>query len=122
MKLIGELLLLSGCLSLVFNESTMRLRRVWPWRRDDLDPERNEWLNEFYRLSVWGGSIVAIELGLALADVAVVPRVARLLTYGSFGAFLLWKRPALRSREFWERVPHRGTMPRRNRDSTKQGR
>ncbi len=121
MKFIGALLLLTGCFSLVFNEFTTRLRRAWPWRRDDLDPARDRWLNELYRCGVFGGSILSIELGHALAEVTTVPWPARVLIYAIFGVLLFWLPPATRTRAFWERALHHGRKPPRNDDSTTGG-
>jgi hypothetical protein len=50
-------LLVSGVLSLAFNELTVRVRRTWPERRGDSDPIRDQELDEFPWLRVYLGSI-----------------------------------------------------------------
>lgn len=105
---IGLLLLISGMLSLCFNEFTVQVRRIWPWRRDDVDPVRNEELNEFYRLSVYFGSAASIEIGARLGDVALPHWMIRLSLYVCFAAWLLWRRPAMRRKQFWLSLPRRG--------------
>lgn len=105
---VGIFLLISGVLSLIFNEFTVQVRRIWPWRRDDSDPTRDEELNEFYRLMVYLGSIGSIELGAVLTAIAL-PHVAfRIAAYLCFGGWLLFRRPAMREREFWLALPSRG--------------
>ena len=96
----GLALILSGMLSLVFNEFTMRIRRVWPWRRDDDDAARDAQLNEYYRLSVYLGSVATIEVGQLIAQVSICHWLIRVLAYLIFGAWLLWRRPALRRKLF----------------------
>lgn len=109
---LGLFLLISGLLSLVFNEFTVQVRRAWPWRRYESDAVRDAELNEFYRLTVYLGSIGAIEVGGFLAG-ALLPHLAfRILIYLCFGAWLLFRRPALREREFWLALPCRGRRPR----------
>lgn len=108
---LGVFLLISGVLSLVFNEFTVQVRRIWPWRRDDSDLTRDEELNEYYRLLVYIGSIGSIEFGTALTA-APLPHIAiRIAAYLCFGAWLLWRRPAMREREFWLVLPFRGRRP-----------
>ena len=105
---LGMFLLVSGLLSLVFNEVTVQVRRIWPWRRDDSDPTRDQELNEFYRLMNFLGSVGSIEIGAVLA-VAPLPHVApRVAAYLCFGAWLLFRRPAMRERAFWLALPFRG--------------
>ena len=98
---IGLFLIVSGLLSLVFNEWTVQFRRAWPWRRDDSDAIRDAQMNEYYRLSVYVGSIVSVEIGKWLAQVDVGHGSLRVLAYAVFGGWLLWRRPALRTKRFW---------------------
>ena len=109
---VGIILLISGGLSLIFNEFTVRIRRIWPWRRDESDPTRDAELNEFYRLMVYLGSIGSIEFGALLAAVALPHIALRIAAYFCFGAWLLFRRPAMREREFWLALPFRGRKPR----------
>ena len=49
--IFGIAMLTVGAVSLMFNEFIVQLRReFWSWRRDDQDPQRDRWLNEYYRL------------------------------------------------------------------------
>jgi len=105
---LGVLLLISGVLSLLFNEFAVQVRRIWPWRRDDSDPVRNQELNEFYRFATYAGSIASIEIGAILAGIALPPLLLRLVAYLCFGAWLIWRRPVMRTREFWLSLPYRG--------------
>lgn len=105
---LGILLVISGTLSLIFNEFTMQLRRVWPWRRDDSDPVRDAALNEFHRLSVYAGSIASIEIGGMLAEASLPHLGIRSVGYLGFGAWLLWRRPALRTRTLWRSLARGG--------------
>ena len=105
---LGLLLLISGLLSLVFNEFTVQVRRIWPWRRDPDDPIRDEELDEYHRLTVYLGSIAAIELGAQLATFDLPHLLLRGAVYLSFGAWLLIRRPVLRSKAFWLSLPQRG--------------
>jgi hypothetical protein len=105
---LGIFLLISGTLSLIFNEFTVRVRRIWPWRRDDSDPVRDEELKEFYRFSIYAGSIASIEIGAVLADIALPHLVLRVVAYLCFGAWLIWRRPVMRTRRFWLSIPYRG--------------
>ena len=105
---IGIYLLITGGLSLIFNEFTVQIRRVWPWRRSDGDRVRDEELNEFYRLMVYLGSIGSIEVGAALTAISLPHVGLRVATYLCFGAWLLWRRPAMREKEFWLALPFRG--------------
>ena len=98
---IGVVFLVWGVLSLVFNEFAMRVRRVWPWRRDDEDPVRDAGLNEFYRLWVYLTAVIAIEIGAWLTEMAWPTGWLRAVIYAGFGAWLLWRRPTLRSRAYW---------------------
>lgn len=98
---IGVFLLVWGVLSLTFNEFAMRVRRVWPWRRDDTDPVRDAGLNEFYRLWVYVGAVVWIEIGVWLTALTWPAAWLRVVAYLAFGAWLLWRRPALRSMAYW---------------------
>jgi hypothetical protein len=98
--------LISGVLSLVFNEFTVRVRRAWPWRRHDSDPVRDEELNQFYRFSVYAGSIVSIEIGARLAAVELPPLALRIVGYLCFGAWLLWRRWAMSPTESQPSVPN----------------
>ncbi len=111
MQAIGWFLLLSGALSLVFNEFTVGVRRVWPWRRDDTDPVRDQRLDEFYRLHVYLGSIVCIEIGAILAEFALPDLLFRTVVYAGFGGWLLYHRPAMRRSCFWLSLPYRGSRP-----------
>ena len=97
---IGLFLIVSGLVSLVFNEFTVRVRRVWPWRRDS-DAVRDAQLNEYYRLSIYVGSVISIEIGQWIAHLSVGNWLLRVLAYVVFGGWLLWKRPALRRKRFW---------------------
>ena len=109
---IGVFLLISGTLSLIFNEFTVQVRRIWPWRRDDADPVRNAELNEFYRFVVYVASIGSIELGASLVAVALPHVALRIVTYLCFGAWLIGRRPAMREKEFWLALPLKGKRPR----------
>lgn len=109
---LGIYLLTIGSFTLLFNEFTMRLRRIWPWRRDDADPGRDEELNEFYRLWVYFGSIACVEIGIWLAAISAPGLAIRVVVYLGFGAWLLWRRPAMRSAAFWLALPFRGRWPR----------
>ena len=99
---LGMFLMISGTASLVFNELTMRVRRVWPWRRDDADPSRDARLNEYYRVSVFFGSVACIECGQWLAQLNAAHWSVRCIAYVVFGSWLLWRRPALRQKRFWK--------------------
>ncbi len=109
---IGIFLLISGTLSLVLNEFTVQVRRIWPWRRDDADPVRDEELKEFYRLTVYAGSIASIEIGAVFADIALPHLALRVVGYLGFGAWLIWRRPVMRTKEFWLSIPHKGKRQR----------
>ena len=108
---VGVFLLISGVLSLIFNEFTVKVRRIWPWRRDESDPTRDDALNEFYRLMVYLGAIGSIEIGALLAAAALPHLALRIAAYLCFGAWLLFKRPAMRERKFWLALPFRGRKP-----------
>ena len=108
---VGLFLLVSGVLSLIFNEFTMQVRRFWPWRRDSSDNTRDAELCEFYRLSVFLGSIGSIEFGAVLAEFALPHAALRVAVYLCFGAWLLFRRPAMRERAFWLALPFRGRKP-----------
>lgn len=90
----------------------MQCRRIWPWRRDDSDPVRDDELNEFYRFWVYLGSLASIETGIWLAAVRAPELGFRVLVYLCFGAWLLWRRPAMRRTAFWLALPFRGRRPR----------
>jgi hypothetical protein len=92
----------------VFNEFTMRCRRIWPWRRDDRDPVRDDEFNEFYRFLVYLGSLASIETGIWLAAIWGPELGFRVVAYLFFGAWLLWRRPAMRRAAFWLALPFRG--------------
>ena len=109
---LGIYFLVIGVFTLVCNEFTMRCRRIWPWRRDDWDPVRDEALNEFYRFWVYLGSIGCIEIGIWLAAVSAPGLAIRVVVYLGFGAWLLWRRPAMRKAAFWQSLPFRGRRPR----------
>ena len=89
---LGWCLIVSGALTLVFNEVTVQARRVWPWRRDDSDPVRDEALNERYRISVFIAAIAAIEIGRVLADAWLGDLSLRITLYVVVGLWLLWGR------------------------------
>lgn len=105
---IGVFLLISGGLSLLFNELTLRVRRAWPWRRDDSDPVRDRELDEFYRLMILLGSVASIEAGAVLAAVGLPHVALRIAVYLGLAAWLIWRRPAMRDKEFWRALPFRG--------------
>lgn len=98
---IGLFLIVSGVLSLVLNEFTVQVRRVWPWRRDDSNAVRDAQLNEYYRLAGYVGSVVSVEFGQWLAQLSILDWPLRVSAYAIFGGWLIWKRPALRTKQFW---------------------
>ena len=103
LELLGGLLAISGCVSLVLNEFTVEIRRhVKPWWRNDKDPEKDAFVREIHRHIVYLGSILSIELGAYLAHIAIVPWYLRLVVYFIFGAWLVYRR-----QEFWRKVVKR---------------
>ena len=109
---IGIFLIVSGLASLVFNEFTVQVRRVWPWRRHDSNAGRDAQLNEYYRFSVYVGSVLSIEIGQWLIQISVVHWLLRVVAYTIFGGWLMLRRPLLRRKEFWVGLldVHRGNI------------
>lgn len=105
---IGLFLLVSGSLSLFFNECTVQVRRLWPWRRDDADVLRDRELNNYYRFSVYAASVICVEAGLTLTGISVVPLGGRVLAYVGIGVWLLYRHPDLRRKRFWNSLHLRG--------------
>ena len=98
-------MLVTGIASLVFNELTVQVRRIWPWRRDDADPVHDAALNEYYRYSVYAGSIVQIEVGALLAGITLPPLAVRIPVYLCFGVWLTWRRRERRKASRPSRAP-----------------
>ena len=109
--IIGILLLITGTLSLTLNELTVQVRRVWPWRRDEADPVNDKRLNEVYRFLVYVSSVVSIEIGLHFTGIELSNIWLRIIVYAVFGAWLLYRRPVMRTKEFWSALPFRGNPP-----------
>src|SRR5574341_233305 len=101
MKILGVLLIINGCFQLFLNEFTMRIRRIWPWRRDDTDPKRNEYLKNFYRLNLYVTGIIFTEVGCLIVNVSPFHLPVRILIYAALGLHLFRKHPVLLTREFW---------------------
>ena len=100
LELLGSLLAISGCVSLVLNEFTVEIRRrIKPWWRNDKDPEKDAFIKDVHRHINYLSSILSIELGLYLAHITIVPWHLRLAAYFVFGVGLIYRR-----REFWKRV------------------
>ena len=92
---LGILLIATGGLALFFNEFTVNVRRaVKPWWRDDLDPVRDQEIKEHHRVIVFLSSIISIELGIYLSDIAPLSIAVRALIYLSVGLWLVWRRRA----------------------------
>ena len=104
---LGIALMLSGAVSLVLTERTVQWRRtIWSWRRDDHNPVRDRWLDNFYSLQVHLASIASIELGIYLSDVSPMVWWLRLIVYLALTAVLVWWRPDLRAGAFWRSFRH----------------
>ena len=88
---VGIFLLVTGLLSLLLNELTVQIRRAWPWRRDDVDRDRDEALNDYYRYSVFVGSVVSIELGGLFAKVNMPHVLLRIAVYIIALGWLIWR-------------------------------
>lgn len=82
---LGAFLLVSGLLSLVFNEFTVNVRRaVKPWWRDDENEQYDRWVKQFHRIVVYIGSVISVELGLWLIDHYPVELSIRVVLYLAF--------------------------------------
>ena len=102
LTILGYAFVAVGLSSLVLNEfSVQRRRDMWSWRRDEHDPERDQWLDEFYRLQVYVTSVAYIEIGHGLSGLEAIGLPFRVAIYLAFGLWLGWRRPALKHPKFW---------------------